>query len=225
MGLFEMHMHTAQTSACSQLDAAAEVAEYASRGYAGVVTVDHYFWFFFDRFAEDTPWEEQMDAFLAGYRAAKAEGDTRGLQVLLGMELRFCDGTADDFLVYGITPELLLAYPRLDRYSREEFRRFADEHGLFVAQAHPFRPGCQPSDPRWLHGAEICNGTPGFTDKNPLAQAWAEENGLIGVGGSDLHVPESYGRVAVDFPDPPKDNPSLVRALFERQFEVVSFIK
>ena len=91
----DMHVHTAETSPCGKVPAADVVALYKQRGYDGIVITDHYF----NKFFKDKTlltWREQMDLYLAGYRAAKAAGDALGLMVLQGMELRF-KGASDDF--------------------------------------------------------------------------------------------------------------------------------
>lgn len=83
---FEMHFHTDEVSPCGNVPAAEAAAAYRREGYAGVVVTDHYAAYNFARFPGD--WDTKVDAYLAGYRAAKAAGEPLGLTVLLGLELR-----------------------------------------------------------------------------------------------------------------------------------------
>jgi len=55
-----------------------------------------------------------------GYDEAKKAGDICGVTVLLGMEIAFAD-SPNDYLVYGVTEELLLRYPELYRHDPQSF--------------------------------------------------------------------------------------------------------
>ena len=128
---FEMHFHTDEVSPCGNVPAAEAAAAYRREGYAGVVVTDHYAAYNFARFPGD--WDTKVDAYLAGYRAAKAAGEPLGLTVLLGLELRL-DGaektgepaldalrdSINEYLVYGVTEEQLRRYPAL--YTLDEKR-------------------------------------------------------------------------------------------------------
>ena len=67
--LFEMHYHTPQTSYCGHIPPAEALPKYKEAGYAGVVVTDHFYKEWFDDRGE-IPWEEKIDRWLAGYRAA-----------------------------------------------------------------------------------------------------------------------------------------------------------
>ena len=107
--LYDCHVHTSETSWCGMISAAEMVRLYAQAGYTGIVITDHYFQQYFESLPQKL-WEEKIAVFLEGYRAAYAEGQARGLEVLLGVELRF-HNRIEDYLVYGITPEFLVDHP------------------------------------------------------------------------------------------------------------------
>lgn len=182
--MFETHLHTAETSECAELSAQELVALYRENGYNGLVVTDHYV----DTFFENTSlaWENKIERFLMGYRLAKRAGDACGMTVLLGIELRF-QHNANDYLVYGVTPEFLLKHPRLYAMNEETFSTLAKQHGLLVIQAHPFRDQNELCPIEWLDGIEVFNGQPTHRNRNDLAQETANRCALIGLSGSDCH--------------------------------------
>ena len=140
---FEMHFHTDEVSPCGNVPAAEAAAAYRREGYAGVVVTDHYAAYNFARFPGD--WDTKVDAYLAGYRAAKAAGEPLGLTVLLGLELRL-DGaektgepaldalrdSINEYLVYGVTEEQLRRYPALYTLDEKRLKALAEQLGWFV---------------------------------------------------------------------------------------------
>jgi len=167
------------------ISAAEMVRLYAQAGYTGIVITDHYFQQYFESLPQKL-WEEKIAVFLEGYRAAYAEGQARGLEVLLGVELRF-HNRIEDYLVYGITPEFLVDHPRLYEHTVESFFEFSRNHNLLVVQAHPFRPGQAPARPAYLDGVEVYNGNPRHNSSNHLALDFARRYNLIQISGSDAH--------------------------------------
>ena len=111
--LLDMHMHTKETSSCGEVPAAEGVRLYKEAGYQGVMITDHYHKQYFDSLG-DIGMPRKVDAYLAGWRAAKAEGDKIGLEVLLGIEFRNVE-SENDFLIVGMTEEFLYKYPETYR--------------------------------------------------------------------------------------------------------------
>ncbi len=185
--LFETHYHTPVTSHCASTPAGEAIPKYIENGYAGVFVTDHYYreWFYEDA-VKDLTWEQKIDKWLQGYASVAKAAEGTSFQVILGMELRFTDNL-NDHLVYGIDRDLLVRYPELYNLTPAEFRKFADEHGLFFAQAHPFRVMCSPRDPKDLHGVEVFNGNARHNSHNDTAEAFAAEHHLVRLSGSDFH--------------------------------------
>ncbi|MCI8360682.1 MAG: hypothetical protein HFE86_05015 [Clostridiales bacterium] len=212
--LFELHYHTPQTSYCGNVPPAQALPKYKEAGYAGVVVTDHFYKEWFED-KGDLPWEEKVELWLKGYRAARETADQLGdFTVLLGMELRFTDNI-NDHLVYGIDEALLKEYPEPYLMTPAEFRAFADAHGLFFAQAHPFRSVCSPRNPADLHGVEVFNGNGRWDSHNDQARAFAEENGLVQLSGSDFHEWEDLCTGGVYLTQRPADSKALARLLFD----------
>ena len=195
--LFETHFHTAETSACGSVPAAEGVRAYKEQGYDGIVVTDHYHSFFFDRHTGS--WEDKAAAWLSGYRTAKAEGDRVGLIVLLGMEWR-CRESDEDYLVYGFSEQDVVDLPQLFDLSPQAFCALAHERGWMVFQAHPFRPHLKRLDPSLLDGIEVYNGNPRHQSRNEIAEAFALQNGLLLLSGSDFHEWEDLARGGVFLP-------------------------
>jgi len=208
--LYESHLHTAEVSPCARVPAARAVEMYIAARYDGIVVTDH----FAPGWVEPET-EESHEAFIAryltGYRTALAAANGR-LTVLLGTELRF-EGSANDYLVYGVTEKFLLTNPSLCQMRPREFSVLARENGLLFYQAHPFRNGMKVMAPEILDGIEIHNGNPRHDSRNDIATAWAEKFGLPGLSGSDFHQEEDLGRGGFYSDSRIMDNKQLVNAL------------
>ena len=188
----ETHWHTAEVSRCAQIPAAESVRLYKEAGYDVIIVTDHFSrWTYEDK--EHLTWDEKVDFFMAGYRAAKEAGDAAGITVLFGMELAFrC--APEDYLCYGVTEEFLRAHPDLLDMNPETFYPVAKEAGIIFLQAHPFRRYLKDTDPRFLDGVEGINCNPRHDSRNYLALELGRHLHMIMTCGSDCHQPEDVGR-------------------------------
>lgn len=206
----ETHCHTAEVSRCSKIPGRQLAQELKASQFDAAVITDHFFDQYFENLAGT--WTEKIDRFCAGYREAHDEGEKIGLRVFLGMELRNTE-SVNDYLIYGITPELLRAHERLYCYPMEQVRRLCDENGLLLYQAHPFRPGMRREEPRLLNGVEVFNGNARHNSQNHLAYRFAKENGLLMLSGSDHHQTEDRGRGGIVLERMPQDERELAAML------------
>lgn len=209
---YETHLHTDEVSYCGCVPAAEAVRAYHEQGYTGIVVTDHYYGGLLRDFGGDESWENAVERWLKGYRLAKQAGDACGLKVLLGMELRF-EGYPEDYLVYGINREFLLAHPHLYDMTPASFSALARENGLYFGQAHPYRPGLNRCDPVLLDGVEGFNGNKRHNSHNALAQAFAAEHRLVVTSGADFHEWEDLARGGMTSPEPVRDETHLVELL------------
>lgn len=216
MNQFELHFHTDESSPCGKVKAAEGVKLLRDEGYTGIVVTDH-----FSKSVlggpEETSWEEVCEKFLRGYRNAKATGDELGMQVFLGMEIRF-PTDENDFLVYGFDEEFLEKYPWLYMKSLKELYEIAEQEGLFVVQAHPFRKCCFLDDVNYMHGIEVFNGNPRHDSRNHLAFEAAKKNGLQMTCGSDFHQPEDVSGKCVCFEKTPETIREAAKMLHRGEF-------
>ncbi len=191
MYLFDTHVHTAEVSFCGKVPAREMVELYIKAGYSGFVMTDHYNRYSMERHGAKTD-EERVEAFMKGYRAAKAFGDTVGFDVLFGMELALT-GANNEYLLYGITEAFFREHTEIYDCDMTELRRLADEYGFLIMQAHPYRIGMTRGVPGFLDGVEAVNGNPRHNSQNHLSRMYAEQHGLLMSSGSDAHQPEDVG--------------------------------
>ena len=148
MSLFEIHCHTGDVSNCGWVDAKRVVQMHKDAGFEGICITDHFHEPYFRQHNELTA-KEAIDKYLEGYRSAKAEGDKIGLKVFLGMEIRFPENF-NDYLVYGVTEDLLYDNPYMYKMSLEMFSGMSRNNGLLLIQAHPFRDNMTRVNPIFL---------------------------------------------------------------------------
>jgi hypothetical protein len=215
--LFETHFHTDESSNCANVPAAEAVAALRSAGYAGAAVTDHYIRWVFEKM-KGLSWPEKAERWAKGYYAAKAAAEGTDFVIVCGMEITFTEGPSD-YLVYGVDPDFLKEHPELYKLTPRTFFEFANRHGLYFSQAHPFRHPCTPADPRVLHGLEVHNGNPRHNSRNELALQMAEKEGLRQTSGSDYHELEDLGRGGIYLPRLPKDSRDFGRMLLTGEYD------
>ncbi|MGN1234907.1 MAG: PHP domain-containing protein [Christensenellaceae bacterium] len=184
---YELHCHTARTSACSRLRAEEIVELFLANGYTGVFITDHFLNgnTTVNQTLPLAPYERKIEEFCKGYEEVKAAAAGR-LDVFFGFEYSYL-GT--DVLCYGWKEEELKAFPEIMQMSMKEFCLFAPAHGAIAVQAHPFRedwyidhirlyPDCEGVETLNSSRGELCNR---------LGRFYAESYGKIQTGGSDIH--------------------------------------
>lgn len=216
---YEMHLHTSQASPCGILTAEEAVKAYVERGYQGIFTTDHYGDWYFQSVTHLSP-TQKMNHLIAGHMAAKKAGLLSGLTVHFGIELRFDDQTNFDYLIYGILPEDLYAYPNLHLMSKRDFRTLANQKNWLIIHAHPFRfPMFDPvskeaeEHAKFIDGVEGYNGHPYHTGGNDLTQIFANAYPMLQIYGSDMHEVEGIATTAVDFPEDVESVSDMIEAL------------
>ncbi len=188
----EPHLHVSEISLCSKISAAEMVRLYHEAGYKTIFVSDHFKRDYFDALGE-IPWKDKITIFLSGYYRAKEAGKKYGMNVLMSAEISF-EGNPNDYLVYGITKKFLNTYTNLYEMSVEEFYKIANEHNVFVVQAHPFRDGvCFPTAES-VDAFEVYNSNPRHKNFSDKSEKCASENGLYMTAGSDAHRLEDIGK-------------------------------
>ena len=185
----ELHAHTCEVSPCADLTAEEVAERYIAEGYSTLVVTNHYCSYVIDRLEGD--WNEKARYYLAPYHTMKAYAGDR-LNVILGCELRFRENH-NDYLIFGITEDFLTSYPSLHDMTLKDFSALARQNGMLIVQAHPFRNGMTVVNPAYLDGMETFNGHAGHESRNPIADAWAKQYGLLRTSGTDFHHPHQSG--------------------------------
>jgi len=186
---YETHLHTSEGSACGTSQGAEYIKAYKEAGYSGIFVTDH---FFGGNCAVDRAlsWEEKIQAYCKGYENAKAEAEKlygKDFSVFFGLEQTF-DG--DDYLVYGLDKEWLLAHPEVETMRHMDLFAAVNSVGGLMIQAHPFRfrqyMRAMHQHPLEVHGVEIYNGG-NKPIENQMAELYAQAFNFPVTSGSDIH--------------------------------------
>lgn len=216
---YELHCHTVETSVCGKWRAEDMVRRYHERGYTGLCVTDHLHPKFLAKIDHEGDWQRCVDAFLLGYRAAKAAGEALGMDILFGIELQFSEDPDKEYLLYGVDEAWLRANPWLCAMDHRGFYdKFHEE--VLIVQAHPFRD----NDGVYLdsvHGIEVVNRHPRSRNRNELAKALgAAEPRLLRLCGSDAHRFGDEARAAVLLPRRVRDAAELRQALLTGDYRL-----
>ena len=222
--LIELHCHSKEASFCSAVGGAVLADIYKAKNYHAITVMDHYYKHWFDRL-EDMPWEEKIYKYLSGYRNAKKRGGEIGVNVILGMEIRFTEN-ANDYMVFGFVEQLLYDCPELYNCGVKNFSEFCKANGLLLIQAHPFRNNMTVINYDYLDGIEIYNAHPWHDSRNYLAELlYAEQSKkrpFIAVAGSDCHELTHEGRAGIISEILPKDSGELARILKSGKYKMIT---
>ena len=184
--LYETHLHTAEASACGRAQGKDYIAYMLERGYSGIIVTDHFF-NGNSRVPRDLPWDERVEWYCSGYEHARQAAEGTDLSVFFGIEYNF---EGDEYLLYGVEKDWLLAHPALLSYSRAEVYAAVHEGGGIMVHAHPYR------ERMYLRAIHL---TPSVSDaievfnagnepyQNALDLEYARELGLPMTSGSDIH--------------------------------------
>jgi len=210
----DLHVHSCEISPCGKVPAREMMRMYKENGYDLVVLTDHLFPSL-NTLPQDGSYAEKAEKWLEGYRTAKDEGDKIGLKVLLGGEARLCSCGSEDFLVFGLREEdIAWCMELLD--TAQSIAEMSEEirgKGLFLVQAHPFRPGLRAQDTALLDGVEAFNGNPRHNSSNHLARAHANSGDLVMISGSDAHQTVDVARGGLDVSVRIENNADLLASL------------
>ena len=216
MHKYDLHVHTLETSPCGRVKGAEIAKLYKENGYSGIVVTDHYTGRFF-RKVRKFRWKSKVDRFLAGYREVKRVGDEIGLNVFLGMELRF-KWSLNDYLVYGLDQQFIYRESQLQKMKLSEFREFTSDSNVLIYQAHPYRIGMTRADIEFIDGIEVFNGNPRYNSRNNLAYEFATKNNLKMISGSDFHQLDDLAKGGVIFRKNPDNESELVELLKSNEY-------
>lgn len=227
----QLHLHTAETSACGESGGADMARACKEAGYDMIVVTDHFFNANIgignfkhkpDIAMPDLTWAEKVDYLFGGYRAAKAEGDRIGLTVLKGWET-FTQGP--EYLTYGLGEEFLLANPDIAEIPSLEYLNRVHAAGGYVIHAHPYRrawyiPDFEP-DCEHVDGFETYNAGNRDPSCNERAFTTAREHNLIAVAGSDAHAVNEVRGGAMRFRRRLETMDDLISAIRNGEGEIV----
>lgn len=198
---YETHLHTSEASACARSNGYAMAEAVREEGYDGIFVTDHA-WGGNTAIDRSLPWEDWVRGFAKGYEHAKARGDEIGLKVWFGFESGF-HGT--EFLIYGLTPEYMIAHPEFWTAGIPEQLELVHAGGGMVIQAHPYREEFYIPEirlfPQYADGIEAINAThTSHRSMSHKSDVWndqaielARRENKPMTAGSDVHTVNIFG--------------------------------
>ncbi|WP_051206116.1 PHP domain-containing protein [Butyrivibrio sp. FC2001] len=184
--LYETHLHTTEASACSPTPAADYIEYMMGLGYSGIIVTDHFFTGN-SCVPKNLPWKDRVEMYCSGYEHALDEAKGYDFTVMFGIEYNF---QGDEYLLYGVDKNWLLANEDIEKKSRKEVYDLVHAASGIMVQAHPYRERGYLSAihlmPSVCDGAEVYNsGNPDY--QNALGYQFAKEHGFLMSAGSDIH--------------------------------------
>ena len=164
--------------------------------------------------------KEQALAYVDIYRRCKEKGESIGVKVFFGVELKLInEPNQPEFLLYGISQEdFISSYPLYEKSQKEVFN-FCEQKDIIMVQAHPYRTeqGYAPADMRYVHGIEVYNPHLRFDARYEDSLKLATDHGKIKTSGTDFHVSQQAGLGGMIVPDYINDQFMLRDFLKERK--------
>lgn len=181
----ETHCHTSPVSWCSERTPRQVIEAYKKAGVSAVCITNH---FLLDYFTGGDEKEKEVELYLSDFYETKKIGKENGIEVILGMEIRFSNENSNDYLVYGIDEGFVSdAYDTLYGDLEEFYKKMKNDRNV-ILQAHPFRNGMELMDKNFIDGIETFNMHPNHNAKIALANRYYKENPhFIVTTGSDYH--------------------------------------
>lgn len=204
----ELHAHTTPVSKCSHIPPESFAEVYMQSGCSAALITNHL----------NPDWiGRSADEYLDDYYRAKKRGDEIGINIILGVEIRFTENI-NDYLVYGVEPSdvsKMMTY--LDKGLEPFYKEFKREDNLII-HAHPFRKGMTLMPLEFIDGIESFNLHHAHNSKVAVAARFARENSLLVTGGSDYHDPDQHALCLMRSKETPKDSHDIVKILNSRDY-------
>lgn len=204
----ELHSHTFPASACATASAEDSVMQHKANGYHTLVITNH---LLFDTVKNQKGLNSILDAHISDFKRAEKLGEELGIKVLMGYELRF-PKSDNDYLFYGADPEFLKGLDMESIASLEAFCVVRGKDTLLI-QAHPFRNMMTLAPRELIDGIESFNMSPNMNSRVGIASAYAQDENLFSICGSDYHHTKSGTLTALRTKERIEDIHSLVKVL------------
>lgn len=210
----ELHAHTMPASQCCSCSMERFLELYSGKGIEAICITNHFF--INNRIFSNKSKKKCIDAYLSDYERVKELAKAYEIKIILGCEIRFAENN-NDYLIYGVNKEILEEAFEYLNYDLETFRKNVSLPDSLVVQAHPFRDGIIPVNPKIIDGIETLNFHPGHNSRNSSSAAFAKDNNIrIITGGSDFHHDRPFYPAAIIM---------LSKTLPNDSFELAKLIK
>ena len=177
----ELHCHTSPASVCADFSVEETLRLYSEAGYHSLTLTNHF------QYNPNTSSAQKIEALLGDYRKAQELSKKYGINAIFGVELRFNEGNANDYLFYGVEPEEMEQIAEyLDGDLENFYKNYRNENNILI-QAHPFRDRNFPANSEFVDGIEVFNLHPGHNSRIGIAAKHAQKYGKIVTAGTDFH--------------------------------------
>jgi len=210
----ELHCHSKEGSGCASETVERIVEKYVEAGYTTICLTNH---LIPPKVYDYDAWVKKIEKQYSAFDLLKETAGDK-LIILLAFEIRI--NTADH-LLFGFDKEFLLNNYDLFVGDIATFSKKARGDGMFLAQAHPFRPGVLRTDPELLDGIEVFNGHPEQNSHNELAEQLAIESGKIMLSGTDHHDPHHIPNGGISTDVPVTTIPQLIEIFKSGDYELL----
>lgn len=195
--LVDAHIHSSGISRCSRRKPLEVIAQCLVDKTDGFVLTNHCD----ESYVKDIGWSEWCKKYNDEFFLAKEAGKKYNIKVFFGIEVESVYAKKIHYVIYGITPEQLLEAPELYLLDQKGLYEYCEKHGFVLVQAHPYRNGCLPQDPAYLHGVEISCHPLYKTTMSKEVYEFAKKHGLFVTCGSDFHGDTYKPRCGIYIPD------------------------
>ncbi len=207
----EIHLHTKPASSCGKVLPEDVIKAYKKSGYDSITVTNHFY------IPDNCTKEEWIEKILADYHKMQELGKNAGINIILGLELRFTEHI-NDYLIYGIEEEeLWQIYDLLDKGIDNFYKTYKNDKNV-IFQAHPFRDNMRLADVNSIDGIEVFNLHPGHNSRIGFAAKYARENNLLITAGTDFHEPGRDSLCGIMTKEPITSSIQLAKILKERDF-------
>lgn len=212
----ELHSHTAPVSGCSRVPPEDLVNYYKKIGYSALVVTNHMTPNYLKRSGSK---RKAVDDYMRDFCCAYEAGKKLGIQVILGMEIRFEANGSNDYLVFGIDEDFIEKSVDFVPKSIEEYYPAMKNDRNLIIQAHPFREGLTLTEPQFVDGLETFNVHPEHNSRIGYAARCAfERPDMLVTAGTDTHDLEYAGLIATLIETVPEDSYQLAALLKTKRY-------
>lgn len=219
---YDLHVHCAVGSDCASNTVKELMVRYKEIGFSGFALTNH-FLHGNTGINRSLPWVDFVKEYSALYYNALETAQKLDFDLLFGIEEGYNRGK--EFLVYGISPEILLKHPELQNYGIENWSRVVRENNGFIAYAHPFRIASYIPDPYTMPDISLVDGIEAYNrankpESNELAFDNFKDSGKILIAGGDIHCTDFNDTFGIQVGERIKTTEKLAKVLKSNNFEI-----
>ena len=220
---YELHLHSSACSRCGRQTMEEIVTALKEKHLSGAVITNH---FYYGNTAIDKtlPWHDFVMAYQEDYLYGARLAKEAGVKLLFGVEEGISEDRGKEVLIYGVPAAEIAARDELRLSNLPMLSEFVRSQGGVIIQAHPFRDRFYIENPNTQPRAELIDGIEFYNAQNtPEANEKSllyikEHPEMIGIVGSDAHVPQNVGDTFIETSQEITDENMLVKVLKERKF-------